>query len=105
MTGAMRHAARAAGAASAVAALAALGWPPAAAASGLAVLLLAAACWVLASPHRSDHLARILLGLRGDARCLHPPDSPGHRARPPAAPSSPAAPDAQHSRSRRSPVA
>jgi hypothetical protein len=65
------HVVRAAGAASAVAALAGLGLPAVAAAAGLAVLLLAAVCWVLGSRDRSDHLPRIILGLRGDARCLH----------------------------------
>ena len=95
MTGAVRHAARAAWARRrSWRPWSRWGWPAAAAAAGLAVLLLAATCWVLASQHRSDHLARILLGLRGDARCLHPVDSPGPRALQSAAPGSSAAPDA-----------
>lgn len=79
---AVRHAARAAGVASALTVLASLGLPAVAAAAGLAALLLAAVCWVIASRDRSDHLMRIFLGLRGDARCLHSVPSP----EPPAAP-------------------
>ena len=82
MTSAARHALRVTGAASAVAALAALGLPAVVVAAGLAVLLLVAVCWVLGSRERSDHLARIILGLRGDSRCLYSPASPEHDASP-----------------------
>jgi hypothetical protein len=90
VTGAMRHAVRAAGAASIVAALAGLGLPAVAAAAGLALLLLAAACWVVASRDRSDRLVRIILGLRGDARCLHSPTGPERDAVPTVDPDPPA---------------
>ena len=73
MTGAAQHAVKALGAASAVAVVAGLGLPAVAAVAGLVVLLLAAVCWVVCSQDRTDHLARILLGLRGDARCLNSP--------------------------------
>lgn len=86
MTSAVRHVARAAGAASVVAALAGLGMPAIAAAVCLAVLLLAAACWVIASRDRSDHTARIILGLRGDARCLSDATQAAHAPSPPPAP-------------------
>jgi len=85
VTGVVRHMARAAGAASALAALASVGLPAVATAAGLAVLLLVAACWVIASRDRSDRLARIILGFRGDARCLgagpgpEPAAAPGPR--------------------------
>lgn len=80
MTGAARHAVRAVGVSSAVAALAALGLPAVAAIAGLAVLLLATACWVLANQDRSDRLARIILGVRGNPSCLRTPAIPEHDA-------------------------
>lgn len=76
MTTMARHAVKATGAASALAALAALGFPAVAAAVSLAVLVLAAACWVIASGDRSANALRIILGLRGDPRCLDDPPRP-----------------------------
>ena len=77
MTGVLRHGARAGAAASALGSLAALGMPAVAAAAGLAVLLLAAACWVLGSWERSERVARIMLARRGDPRCLYSAEGPG----------------------------
>lgn len=36
----------------------------------MAVLVLAVACWVLSSEDRTARLSRVLLALRGNARCL-----------------------------------
>jgi hypothetical protein len=90
VTGPLRHAARASAPASALAVLAGLGWPAAAAFAGLAVLALAAACWVIGSRERSDRVSRILLARRGDARGLYPltptntrPGQPQRQAPPP----------------------
>jgi hypothetical protein len=80
VSSAVRNAVRAAGVASVAAALAGLGLPAVAVAAGVVVLLLAAVCWVVGSRDRSDHLARIILGLRGDARCLYSPATPEHDA-------------------------
>jgi hypothetical protein len=86
VTGVVRYAGRAAAPVSVLALLAGLGLPAVAAAAVLAVLVLAAVCWVLASGERSDRTARIILGLRGDARCLYPADGSDHGAPPALAP-------------------
>jgi hypothetical protein len=36
----------------------------------VAVLVLGAACWVVSSPDRSDRVIRMMLAMRGNARCL-----------------------------------
>jgi hypothetical protein len=81
VTGLLRHVGRASGLTSVLAVLARLGFPAVAAAAGLAVLVLAAACWVLADRERSDRVSRILLARRGEARCLYPPDNPSPEER------------------------
>ena len=86
MTGVLRHAGRIAAPASVLAVLAGLGLPAVAAAAGLAVLVLAAACWVFGSRDRSDRVARIILAVRGEARCLDLPGGPAPPALPPAPP-------------------
>ena len=52
--------------------LAGLGLPVLAALVLLAVLVLAAACWVISSADRSDRVTRMILARRGDASCLAP---------------------------------
>jgi len=64
VSGAVRHAVRAAGVASAVAALAGLGLPAVAVAAGVVVVLPAAACWVVSSRDRSDRLAGLTTACR-----------------------------------------
>jgi hypothetical protein len=66
----LRHAGRAAAAMVPVGLLAQLGMPALAALVFLAVLALAAGCWIISSGERSDRLTRIILARRGDARCL-----------------------------------
>jgi hypothetical protein len=73
--GAARHVTHAAGPVSVVAVLAAVGFPAVATAAGVAVLVLAAACWVLSSKDRTDRVSRIILARRGDVQCLYPADS------------------------------
>lgn len=72
MTGGLRHAARAVASLSAVTVLAGGGVPAVAALAGVVTLVLAAVCWVLGNQDRSDRAARIILGIRGDVRCLYP---------------------------------
>jgi hypothetical protein len=64
------------------AAVARLGVPALIAAAGLAVLVIAAACWVINSGDRSDRVTRMIYARRGDARSL-PPGSPAAPARAP----------------------
>jgi hypothetical protein len=79
VTGALKHAAPAVASLSAVVAvLARDGVPAVAALAGVVVLVLAAVCWVLGDKDRSDRAARIILGIRGDARCLDPAKDPEH---------------------------
>jgi hypothetical protein len=80
MTSTLKHAARVITPASVLAVLAGLGFPAVAIAAAVVVLVLAALCWVLGSRDRSDRFARIILGIRGDARCLYPANSPRHCA-------------------------
>ena len=75
MTGALRHTVRAVAPLSAVALLAGLGFPAIAFVAGVVVLVLMAACWVLSDKDRSDRLARIILGIRGNAHCLDRADA------------------------------
>ena len=75
MTSVLRRVFHGAVSLSAVAALTKLGIPAVVSVAGLAVLMLAAACWVLGSGDRSDRLARIILGIRGNARCLDRTDA------------------------------
>jgi hypothetical protein len=58
--------------------LARLGLPALAALVFLAVIVLAACCWVISSPARSDRMARIIL-----ARRVHQPPRPGACSRAP----------------------
>ncbi len=57
-----------------------IGMPALAALVFVAVLVLGMIYWIIASPDRSDRVARILLARQGDARCLEPgtsaPSSP-----------------------------
>lgn len=77
MTGAVTHVVRAIGPLSVVALLAALGLPAVVTVAGVAVLVLAAVCWVLGSNERSDRMTRIILGIRGNERCLDRAEPPG----------------------------
>jgi hypothetical protein len=52
------------------AAVAALGLPALIALGGLAVLVLTAACWVIASQDRTNRVSQLLLARRGDPRYL-----------------------------------
>jgi hypothetical protein len=93
VTGVARSAGRAAAPVSVLALLAGLGMPAVAAAAGLAVLVVVAVCWVLASRERSDRVTRIILARHGDARCLYLSASAEHETPPaPAADAAPARP-------------
>jgi len=70
--GTLRHARRAAAVVLPAGLLAQLGMPALAALVFLAVLALAAGCWVISNDGRSDRVTRMILARRGDARSLAP---------------------------------
>jgi hypothetical protein len=80
VTGTLKHAARVLTPASVLVVLAGLGFPAVAIAAAVVVLALAALCWVLGSRDRSDWFARIILGIRGDARFLYSANPPQYGA-------------------------
>jgi hypothetical protein len=67
---AVRHALRAVAPLSVAAFLAGLGLPAIGIAAAVIVVMIAVACWVLSDEDRTVRLARISLGIRGNARCL-----------------------------------
>lgn len=60
--------------------LARLGRPALAAVFLFAVLVLGVICWIISSQERSDRVARMMLALRGNARCLKPSPGRGNAA-------------------------
>ncbi len=89
----LRHASKVAAGVLPAALVARLGLPALGALVFLALVFLAAGCWVVRSRARTDRVSRMLLALRGNANCLGPGTTP----------SSPAAarPRRQGNRSRR----
>jgi hypothetical protein len=68
--GMLRHGRQAAAAVLPVALIADLGIPALGTLVFLAALAAGMACWVIASPERTERVSRLLLASRGDTKCL-----------------------------------